>query len=189
MTTEDDNGTGLSRRRAMLLAGATAAALAGLEAAVPTPALAAQSGWRWCLQCGSLWRPGLPYNACPAGGAHVARSWNYVLKVESEGGPGQPEWRLCANCQALWWRGNGNTGQCSGAPMGHNEVGWGTISPRYVLETATANTGGTGQANWRYCSNCHVMVYNDTGTNSAGRCAAGGRHYTGGSWNFRIKYV
>jgi hypothetical protein len=190
MSTDSDD-KGLSRRRAILLAGASAAAVAGLEVAAAAPARAAQSGWRWCLQCASLWRPGLPYTACPVGGGrgHVGRSWNYVLKVETDGGPGQREWRMCTNCQALWWRGDGNHGNCSGAVLGHNEVGWGVISPRYVLETSTSHSGGTGQIDWKYCSNCHVLVHNHTGTNSVGRCASGGPHYTGGSWNYRLKYV
>jgi hypothetical protein len=184
--------TGLNRRRALLLAGASAAAVAGLGLVAPAPALAVQTGWRWCRQCASLWRPGLPYTACPVGGGlghSTVGSGNYLLKAEADGGPGQAEWRLCTNCQAFWWRGNGNTGRCSGASLGHNEVGWGTISPRYLPETASSNTGGRGQTNWRFCSNCKVLVYNPTGTNSAGRCASGGAHYTGGSWNYRLKFI
>lgn len=180
----------MNRRRALLLAGAAAATVTGLQTAAPGVAEAAQSGWRWCLKCASLWRPGLPYNACPGGGAHSAtRSWSYQLKVEADGGPGQPEWRMCVDCQALWWRGGGNRGRCSGAVSGHNEVGWRTISPRYTLETATHHSGGAGQPDWRFCSNCQVLVYNPTGTNSAGRCASRGPHFTGGSWNYRLKHL
>jgi len=178
---------GLNRRRALLLAG-TSAAVAGIDVAAPTPAQAVQTGWRWCRQCASLWRPGLPYTACPVGGGHSSvGSGNYLVKVEAGGGPGQAQWRLCTNCQAFWWRGNGHTGRCSGGPLGHNESGWGTISPRYRLETASNNTGGNGQSDWKYCSNCHVLVHNPTGTNAVGRCASLWTHDTGDSRNYRLK--
>jgi len=169
----------MKMRRALLLAAA---------AALPAPAT--RTGWRWCHRCASLWRPGLPHKACPAGqglGHSSVGSGNYLLKVETDGGPGQAQWRLCTNCQAFWWRGNGHAGRCAGSPLGHNEAGLGTISPRYLLETASVNTGGNGQSHWKYCCNCHVLVHNPTGTNSVGRCASLWTHDTTDSRNYRLK--
>jgi hypothetical protein len=161
--------------------------------AAPEPAQAAQIGWRWCYKCGSLWRPDtVPVSVCPAEGHHSGRSWNYQLKVEADGGPGVKEWRQCTNCAALWWRGDGNRFTCprGGRIEGHNEVGWGKISPPYLLETTASNSGGQAQANWKRCSMCNTLVHNDTDFDWVGRCAGGGQHYTGGAnLNYRLRYT
>jgi hypothetical protein len=51
----------------------------------------AQSNWRWCAKCGSLWHPSsaVPSGVCPAGGAHTSQgSGDYALLNDSSGSIG-----------------------------------------------------------------------------------------------------
>jgi hypothetical protein len=82
-----------------------------------------QKNWRFCGQCHSLfWAPdSAPAGACPAGGKHEPRGWNFYLPNTEQGATdqtGQKDWRFCVRCQGLFFDGFANKGVCPGAMGG-----------------------------------------------------------------------
>ena len=137
--------------------------------------MSAQTNWRWCQKCQSLWfAANASTGACPAGKGHdQSESGNYVIVVNDPTAPGQNNWQWCNKCQALTYVGNGVAGRCpSGGEHDHNGSG------NYVL-----NSEG-GQDNWRWCNKCQALTY--AGNGVAGRCSAGGEHDHNGSGNYSL---
>lgn len=52
---------------------------------IPDAANATQRNWRFCAKCRSLfYNEGGNNGVCPAGGAHVARGWDFYLLADPE---------------------------------------------------------------------------------------------------------
>ena len=80
----------------------------------------------------------------------------------------QESWRFCSKCFSMFWDGAGNKGAC---PAGGAHVAQGLLfTPHWddaAPETATI------QYNWRFCSKCYAMFYNN---GPRGTCPSGGIH-------------
>lgn len=85
--------------------------------------------------------------------------------------PFQTDWKYCNRCQVLCYAGPDAP---SAAPCGkaqgisHDFTGSGTYSVLYNDGTAPY------QADWRFCVNCHALVF--MGTPTVGLCPWGGNH-------------
>ena len=171
----------LSRRR-LLRAGIF---IAGTVANLGKPTLATagsndQPDWRFCNKCEAMFFNGYPSKgSCPAGGAHVAQGYNFVLPHDLEETPtAQRHWRFCNKCEAMFLNGYGNKGRCAAGGI-HVAQGYNFVLPHDLEETPTA------QRHWRFCNKCEVMFFNGYG--NKGRCAAGGAHVAQG-YNFVLPH-
>jgi len=91
----------------------------------PTPV---QEGWRFCRKCQAMFFDGYPgKGVCPAGGAHAAEGFNFVLPHDVAGG-GQRDWRYCAKCYAMFFDGYPSKGVCP-AGGAHAAEGFNFVLP------------------------------------------------------------
>ena len=173
--------------RGLTAVGAVVAVTGAMTIGSETPALAAQSGWRWCRQCQGLWYAGNRFSLCPAPSFN-GRSWphssngsgNYNLYRIGEGG-NQHEWRWCQNCQGLWFSGNGTNGNCAGTldwttagkPAPHSMSGSGNY--QLAVNGSPFDSPPAGQDGWYWCLQCQGLWY---GLNGPGYCpiARGASH-------------
>lgn len=181
--------TSPARRMFLTRAVGATAGLVGLAVTVPGRAQAApvvpaagtaQSNWRFCPRCYSMFFYGYPDNGrCPAGGAHSAQGYNFVLPYGGVETPtAQSYWRFCPKCYSMHFEYYG-PGPCP-AGGGHTEQGFVFVLPHDIAATATS------QSNWRFCQKCTVMFY--YGYPDNGVCAAGGAHSAQG-FNFVLPHV
>src|SRR6266705_936623 len=140
-------------RRSTVVGGLVAVAAVAGELVKPAVAHAAESGWASCPQCATLAFPGI--GTCPAGGVHQSYgSFNYHVKLASDGGNGQRDWNACATCACLWWS-RGLARVCARDPNGHR-ISSRTVprSRDYLMEdvAVTVPAGGLPrQLGWRSC--------------------------------------
>ena len=89
----------------------------------------------------------------------------------------QESWRFCSKCFSMFWDGASNKGAC---PAGGGHVAQGfSFTPHY--DDAKPETG-TIQYEWRFCSKCYAMFYNN---GPRGKCPSGGVHAAQG-FNFGL---
>lgn len=138
------------------------------------PAADAQSEWRICEKCITMFWNGNPNKGrCPAGGGHNARGFNFSLPYGNlpETPTAQTNWRYCDKCSVMFWNGYPDKGRCP-AGGGHNAQGFIFRLPHDI------NADSNNEKSWRYCSKCHAMFYD--GYPAKGNCAAGGGHVAQG---------
>lgn len=137
----------------------------------------AQSGWRFCRKCQTLFFDGYATKGtCAAGGAHSAEGHTFVLRYDTSA-PGQLDWRFCNKCSSLFFDGSTVKGQCP-AGGAHSAQGF-----NFVLDH---DRSVVGQADWRYCRKCQSMFFD--GYPDKGVCAAGGTHVAAG-YNFVLPFT
>ncbi|WP_432019270.1 hypothetical protein [Streptomyces sp. 1222.5] len=183
----------LSSRRTFL--GRAAGALgvvATVGLATPSAARAAETGsegvlaeqdrWRFCQKCFVMFYWGYPADGvCPAGGAHSAQGYNFVLPYNVPETPtAQRNWRFCERCYSMFWYGYPTNGRCAATGSGHVMQGYDFVLPHDISETSTR------QRNWRFCQKCFVMFY--WGYPTDGVCPSGGAHSAQG-YNFVLPHV
>ncbi|MFJ3902882.1 hypothetical protein [Streptomyces sp. NPDC090025] len=161
----------------------TAAAFAAPASATSTGSNRIQStqdAWRFCTKCYTLYYWGYPTDGvCPAGGAHSAQGFNFILPYDVPETPNQQRnWRFCTKCFSMYFWGYPTDGVCP-AGGAHTAQGFNFCLPHDISETSTR------QANWRFCTKCFVMFYYGYPTN--GRCAAGNAHSAQG-YNFVLSH-
>jgi hypothetical protein len=136
-----------------------------------------QEGWRFCRKCHAMFFDGYPdKGVCPAGGAHAAEGFNFVLTHDVAGG-GQRDWRYCEKCYAMFFDGYPGKGVCP-AGGAHAAAGFNFVLPHDVA--------GGGQRDWRYCQKCYAMFFDGYPGKSV--CPAGGVHAAEG-FNFALPYA
>jgi hypothetical protein len=90
----------------------------------------AQSEWRFCHKCQSMFFNGYPTKGlCPGGGEHEAAGYNFVLPHDVAGtGNMQTDWRFCEKCQVMFYDGYPGKGVC---PSGgeHHAAGYNFVLP------------------------------------------------------------
>jgi hypothetical protein len=135
----------------------------------------AQAGWRYCQKCESMFFDGYPTKGvCPAGGAHSAAGYDFVLPHDISG-PGQPDWKFCQKCQSMFFDGYPTKGVCP-AGGAHSAAGYNFVLP---------HVSGPGQADWKFCQKCQSLFFD--GRPTKGVCPAGGGHEAAG-YNFVLPY-
>ncbi|GAA1033215.1 hypothetical protein GCM10009557_34270 [Virgisporangium ochraceum] len=192
----------LSRRDSLRALGRVGLAVATgsiVAVAMESPALATQSGWRWCRNCKGLWFANLAADGgcCPRrrGLPHTSQgSGNYQLLFSSDPGSGQTGWRWCSSCKGLWYKtsvsdGGIEGGYCaSSGLLQHTSQG----SGNYKIELASA---GGGQSNWRFCFQCRGLWFNDGSVVGEATCQAyfdnpgSTASHQIGSNNFQLRHV
>ncbi|WP_281901361.1 hypothetical protein [Phytohabitans aurantiacus] len=180
----------LSRRDAIRRIGGTGLAVVTgsvLALSLESPALAAQSNWRWCHLCEGLWFNGHTFKgACAGNGGgshHSDGSGNYSLLFAADAGTGQTNWRYCHLCEGLWFNGHMFKGACPGnGNLSHHSDGSGD----YKIESASV---GGGQSNWRYCHLCEGMWFNGHAFKGACPGNGGGSHQSDESGNYQLRQV
>ena len=171
----------LPRRQVLRVALFIAGAAAGIGRPGSAPAGSNdQSSWRFCNKCNAIFFNGYPSKGrCPAGGAHVAQGYEFVLPHDvAETRNAQRNWRFCNKCEAMFFDGYAGKGHCA-AGGAHVAQGYNFVLPHDMNETATA------QQNWRFCNKCEVMFFD--GYANKGSCAAGGAHIAQG-YNFVLPH-
>lgn len=90
----------------------------------------AQTDWRFCHQCHTMFFDGYPSKgACPAGGGHAAAGLNFALPHDvSESALSQNDWRFCHKCHTMFFDGYSNKGFCP-AGGGHAAAGFNFVLP------------------------------------------------------------
>jgi hypothetical protein len=85
----------------------------------------AQSAWRFCNKCESLFFDGYPAKGvCPRGGGHAAQGFVFVLPHDvSSRGYVEKDWRFCNKCHSMFYDHNRDKGRCS-AGGGHVAQGF-----------------------------------------------------------------
>ncbi|HEY8984587.1 MAG TPA: hypothetical protein VIU15_34065 [Streptomyces sp.] len=149
-------------------------------AAAPT-IRATQDRWRFCNKCFALYFWGYPTDGvCPAGGAHYAQGYNFILPYDIPETPtAQQYWRFCTKCFSMYfWGYHPTEGVC---PSGgaHAAQGYNFVLNHDVPETPTA------QQYWRFCDKCFSMFFWGYSTN--GVCPAGSSHRAQG-YNFVLTH-
>jgi len=182
---DDQNFGTQALRRRMVLLGGTAMAVAAPLGLLATPASAdegAQQDWRFCSKCMAMFWNGAPDKGrCPAGGAHVAQGFQFLIHYDdNRGGANQSQydWRFCTKCKAMYWDGAPNKGRCP--------AGGGHLAQGFMFGLNFSNPGGSTQTEWRFCDKCFDLFWN--GVSSKGVCAAGGGHVAQG-FVFAIPYT
>jgi hypothetical protein len=179
----DESGT--TRRdviaRSALFAASGAAGLLSFQSAAFAQT-GDQPNWRFCNKCNAMFFDGYADNKghCPAGGAHVAQGFRFLMHYDAGKGDGarrQYDWRFCGKCSAMFFDGDANKGHCAGGGA-HNAAGW-------VFGLVHASATGAQQDQWRFCNKCEVLFYD--GYPAKGSCAAGGGHVAQG-FVFYIDY-
>ncbi|MFI8522664.1 hypothetical protein ACIGEZ_33460, partial [Streptomyces sp. NPDC085481] len=98
------------------LAGAalTTGVFAAPASAAPSGAQATQNNWRFCQKCFAMYFWGYPTDGvCPAGGAHSAQGFNFILPYDVPETPtAQRNWRFCQKCFAMYFWGYPTDGVC-----------------------------------------------------------------------------
>ena len=131
-----------------------------------------QADWRWCGKCSNLFFAGNgSLGRCPAGGEHdLSGSYDYVLSMNSSGGPGsQSNWRWCSKCQGLGYGGGSSLGRCPAGGF-HDYAS----SGNYTLTHYSYNLPPTPppppghQNKWRWCNKCQGLYYAGVGTCQGG---------------------
>lgn len=155
-------------RSAVATRAETASAPTILVAAVLTPTVQFQSGWRWCHKCQGLFWGNSDQGTCAARGPHDSSESGIYSMAFGVSGPGmQPGWRWCHKCQGLFFSGNPDQGPC---PTGarHDSSGSGA----YLM---TFGDGAQGmQRSWRWCQKCQGLFF--AGHRNQGTCPGGGLH-------------
>ena len=84
----------------------------------------AQSSWRFCNKCHTLFFDGYPQKGvCAGGGGHTAAGFVFVLPHDiAVRGPNQGMWRYCNKCHIQFYNGNAGKGRC---PAGGGHVAQG----------------------------------------------------------------
>ncbi len=127
-----------------------------------------QGDWRFCTKCNSLFFNGYPAKGvCPAGGAHVAAGYVFVLPHDAST-QGQTSWRFCQKCQVMFYDGSPAKGRCAKGGA-HEAAGYGFVLPQMPAGT---------QADWRFCTKCKGLYFD--GSPDKGHCPAGGAHTAAG---------
>lgn len=165
----------LPSRRRFFQAGAVFAG-AVTQLAQPNRAFAGptdQPDWRFCNKCESMFYNGYPDKGrCPAGGAHTAQGYNFVLPHDSGETPtAQAHWRFCSKCKSMFFNGYTAKGVCSAGGT-HFAQGFNFVLAHDIPETSTV------QRHWRFCQKCFSMFFN--GYPNKGVCPAGGIHIAQG---------
>ncbi len=136
------------------------------------PPAPGQPNWRYCRKCQAMFYDGYPAKGgCPAGGAHVASGWNFVLQHDTSS-PGQHDWRFCLKCQSLFFDGNATSGHC--LAQGHVPDGFNFTIPHDIA--------GVGQSSWRACRKCQLMFFD--GNPQKGSCPQGGAHAAAAGYGY-----
>ncbi len=126
-----------------------------------------EGSWKLCAKCSSLYQSAMGPGKCAAGGVHQTfTKMEYYLP--KNGQRGESGWTQCNKCKECVWVGDGRKGVC---PAGGNHDF--PAFKNYVLPI----NGGKGEPYWFWCSFCSSLYYQRPNTN-AGRCPAGGAHYT-----------
>jgi TIR domain len=128
----------ISSRRPLLywlLGGVAAVAIIPFSVRIPWVAKEsrltepAQPDWRFCEKCQSMFFDGYPTKGvCPAGGAHSAQGFNFVLPHDVASSLGQPDWRFCQKCQSMFFDGYPTKGVCP-AGGAHSAQGFNFVLP------------------------------------------------------------
>jgi hypothetical protein len=181
---------GVSRRsllRGGLLAGAGLATL-GAASAVGTgtakaAAAGSQSDWGYCIYCATMWWTPGKKNPCEGNspnGQHGTGvgDYNYTLLCnvpgDTSGTNPQSGWTWCSDCDGLFW-GQKNS-VCAGNP---NETASPWFWNPHAVGSSTSydinfgySTIESFQADWRWCTQCHLMFWPGVNDVNGGACPA-----------------
>lgn len=95
----------------------------------------------------------------------------------------QSGWRHCNRCQALFYA--PKPSRCP-APGGGQHTPGSSWNYSLTHVARTAKPGKNTQPGWNWCSRDGVLFFGPHADISV--CAAGGRHVTGGSWNYQLSF-
>lgn len=137
-----------------------------------------QDHWRHCVHCHALYFAGGGATACPdSNSGHDYRGGgNYTLSIDGTNPQGQKDWKCCAKCKALFY-GVGTASRCPVGPgLAHDGTGSGSYALLNNVPTPTGHQNG-----WRWCKNCGVLWFYESGS----KCPATGQaHSTDGSGDY-----
>jgi hypothetical protein len=171
-------------RKGLALGLGTGAIVVTSQLVTTTPAHAAtQTGWRYCSRCKCLHWPS-NNGRCPEP-SYLQHSWDgsyrYTMFFSPDTVSGQDRWAHCIWCQAMFFWGNTTEQYAGVCPEGGAHNGYDSFN--YIMPTGSASNR---QDNWRHCVKCQSMFWG--GGEASSRCAAGGRHNRGGSFNYWLRY-
>ena len=95
-----------------------------------------QDQWRFCGKCDGMFFDGSPDKGrCPAGGAHQANGFNFVLPHDVPETPSaQKNWRFCGKCHGMFFDGFPNKGRCPGGGA-HQANGFNFVLPHVPISS------------------------------------------------------
>ncbi len=120
-----------------------------------------QDHWRFCHKCGELFREDWSApSVCPAGGAHDAMGFEFVLPHGMpEDAHHQRQWRCCGTCGGMFWMGAQATSHCPAGGGVHVP----STNPQSAQEFSLPHDlppDATHQDQWQFCTKCAGMFFN-----------------------------
>lgn len=188
--------TGLGNRFAMISPAAARPSDQGLLQGEGT-----QPEWRFCPKCFGMFYNGDQRGrkgVCPAGGGHEPQGFNFHLyysisrRQPAAGRDSQFDWRFCAKCFVMFWNGDdnrphGGSGFCPVVERETFDLHW---PYGFLFGLPHDSAANAGQSDWRFCSKCNGLFFDDPKNSNKGRCPKGSGHVrASNSFNFQLAFT